>query len=54
MKEGYNVFDMKDKFFNDICSTYTAKNGQVMTLSRRKNKVYDSLKDFLLCQSGLI
>jgi surface protein len=50
--EGYVIFDLKDKFYNDICATYTAKNGQDITLSGRKNRIYDSVKDLNLCQNG--
>ena len=49
---GYNAFDINDEFYNDICSTYTAQNGADMTLSARKNNIYDSVKEIYLCQEG--
>ena len=49
---GYNIFDITDDFYNDICSTYTAQNGADMTLSSRKTNIYDSIKDIYLCQEG--
>ena len=49
---GYNVFDITDDFYNDVCSTYKAKNGADMTLSARKNKIYDNIKEISLCQKG--
>ena len=49
---GYNAFDINDEFYNDICSTYTAQNGADMTLSARKNNIYDSMKEIYLCQDG--
>ena len=49
---GYNAFDINDDFYNDICSTYTAQNGADMTLSARKNNIYDSVKEIYLCQDG--
>ena len=49
---GYNIFDITDDFYNDICSTYTAPNGADMTLSSRKTRIYDSVKDLYLCQEG--
>ena len=51
-ESGYNLFDIKDSFYNDICSTYTAENGADMVLSSRKNLIYDKNKDVYLCQSG--
>ena len=50
--EGYDIFDLKDRFYNDICATYTANNGQDITLSGRKNRIYDSVKNVSLCQNG--
>ena len=49
---GYNAFDLKDDFYNDICSTYTAENGADMVLSFRKSLIYDQNKEVFLCQSG--
>ena len=49
---GYNIFDLKDDFYNDVCSTYTAQNGADLALSSRKTYIYDSVKDIYLCQSG--
>ena len=40
---GYNIFDLKDDFYNDICSTYTAQNGADLALSSRKTYIYDSV-----------
>ena len=49
---GYDIFDLKDDFYNDICATYTAQNGADLALSSRKAYVYDSVEDIYLCQSG--
>ena len=49
---GYNVFDITDDFYNDVCSTYKAQNGADMTLSARKAKIYDNIKEISLCQKG--
>ena len=51
-ESGYNAFDIKDSFYNDICSTYTAENGADMVLSARKTLIYDKNKDIYFCQSG--
>ena len=51
-ESGYNVFDIRDSFYNDICSRYTAENGADMVLSSRKELIYDQNKDMYLCQDG--
>ena len=51
-KEGYNLFDCNDNFYNDICSTYTSENGTDMTLEDRKNEMFYANSDITLCQSG--
>ena len=48
----YNIFDLEDDFYNDVCSPYTAQNGADMVLSSRKDLVYDKLKDNYYCQDG--
>ena len=50
--EGYNIFDIKDDFYNDICSPYTAQNGADIVLSSRKTLIYDSMKNIYFCQKG--
>ena len=49
---GYNAFDIRDNFYNDVCSPYTAPNGADMILSLRKSQIYDKNKDIYFCQSG--
>ena len=46
---GYNLFDLNDSFYNDICSTYTTENGTDLTLADRKNLIYDN-NNISLCQ----
>ena len=48
----YNIFDLEDDFYNDVCTPYTAGNGADMVLSSRKDLVYDKLKDNYYCQEG--
>ena len=50
--EGYNIFDIKDDFYNDVCSPYTAQNGADIVLSSRKTLIYDSMKNIYFCQTG--
>jgi hypothetical protein len=40
---GYDVFDPKNKFFNDICSTYSSKNGTEVTLKDRQIDYYQEV-----------
>jgi len=49
---GYNLFDLNDSFYNDICSTYTTENGTDLTLADRKNLIYDSNGNVSMCQDG--
>ena len=49
---GYNLFDLNDKFYNDICSVYTTENGTDLTLADRKNLIYDLNGDITMCQQG--
>ena len=51
-ESGYNAFDIRDSFYNDICTTYTAENGADIVLSARKTLIYDKNKDIYFCQSG--
>ena len=53
-ESGYNVFDITDDFYNDVCSVYTAENGADMVLSSRKTRIYDSVKEINLCQEGCV
>jgi hypothetical protein len=51
-KSGYNLFDLNDSFYNDICSTYTTEDGTDLTLADRKNIIYDNNANVSLCQDG--
>ena len=51
-KSGYNLFDLEDDFYNDICSTYTSENGTDLTLADRKRIIYDNSGDITMCQEG--
>ena len=49
-KYGYQLFNINDSFYNDICSLYTAENGADMVLKDRKTIIYDKSKNVSLCQ----
>ena len=51
-ESGYNIFDSGDKFYTDICSTYTTSGGTDMTLEDRKKDIYSTSGNVTLCQSG--
>ena len=51
-QSGYNLFNLNDSFYNDICSTYTTKDGTDLTLADRKNLIYDNNADISMCQDG--
>ena len=49
---GYNLFNLNDSFYNDICSTYTTQNGTDISMADRKNQIFDNYKNISLCQTG--
>ena len=49
---GYNLFNLNDSFYNDICSTYTTQDGTDLTLLDRKNIIYDKNGNISMCQEG--
>ena len=51
-KSGYNLFNLNDSFYNDICSTYTTENGTDLTLADRKNIIYNNNGNVSMCQEG--
>ncbi len=51
-ESGYNLFNLNDSFYNDICSTFTTENGTDLTLADRKNIIYDSNANISMCQES--
>ena len=49
-KDGYDVLNPEDTFYNDICSTYSTDNGTDVLLSDRKNDFYNT--NITLCEEG--
>ena len=39
---GYDLFNINDLFYQDICTQYTSINGTDVLLSDRKNDFYDN------------
>ena len=51
-ESGYNLFNSKDSFYNDICTTYTSINGTDMILSDRQNEIFSLIGNISICQVG--
>ena len=47
---GINIFNPKDKFFNDICFTYTSENGTDLTLQDRRKLIYQNVSCEYNCE----
>ena len=52
LKSGYNLFDSKDSFYNDICAAFTTQNGTDILLYDRRMDIYQSTVNISLCQEG--
>ena len=51
-QSGYDLFNLNDSFYNDICTTYTTENGTDLTLSDRKKLIFDQNGNISMCQEG--
>ena len=49
-KNGYDLFNIKDPFYNDFCTRYKTKNGTDVLLADRKNDIYNN--NYTTCQSN--
>ena len=49
---GYNLFDINDKFYNDICTKYTTENSTDILLTDRRNDIYYKYGNKAICQDG--
>jgi hypothetical protein len=49
-KYGYDLFNINDRFYTDICTPYKSKNGTDVSLSDRKNDYYNN--NYTTCQSN--
>ena len=47
---GYDLFNINDPFYNDICAPYKSENGTDVLLADRKNDIYNN--DQTTCQSN--
>ena len=49
-RQGYNLFNPDDDFYNNICTPYTSPNGTDLTISGRKKYYYDVFG--IVCQDN--
>ena len=49
-ESGYDLFNIEDLFYNDICSPYESENGTDVLLSDRKNDFYNN--NYTTCQAN--
>ena len=49
---GYNLFDINDPFYNDVCTTYTSENKTDVNIKDRQNEIFSNYGNITLCQSG--
>ena len=52
LEYGYNLFDSKDLFYNDICAAFTTQSGTDILLYDRRMDIYQSTVNISLCQDG--
>ena len=52
VEQGYDPFDLNDKFYREICTPYTSENGTDVLLDDREEFVYTSLVNKSLCPTG--
>ena len=53
-KLGYDIFNINDPFYNDICIPYKTQNGTDIILSDRKNDIYYKNNNLTTCQDNCI
>ena len=51
-QSGYNIFDSNSSFYNDICASFTTKNGTDILLYDRRMDIYRTTLNISLCQEG--
>ena len=50
--QGYNMFNPNDKFYTDICTTYTTINNTDIILIDRKIDIYNKYANITICQEN--
>ena len=54
LDQGYNPFDLGDKFYREICTPYNSENGTDVLLDDREEFFYYPLAEQLVCQNNCV
>ena len=52
LDQGYNPFDLNDRFYREICTPYNSENGTDVLLDAREEYVYSTIAEEATCPSG--
>jgi len=52
IEQGYNPFDLNDKFYREICTPYNSENGTDVLLDDREEYIYSTIVNETSCPSG--
>ena len=52
LNQGYDPFDLNDKFYREICTPYSSENGTDVLLDEREEFVYSSVVNDTKCPEG--
>ena len=53
-EQGYNPFDLGDKFYREICTPYNSENGTDVLLDDREEFFYYPLAEQMVCQNNCV
>ena len=52
LEQGYNPFDLNDKFYREICTPYNSENGTDVLLDEREEFFYYPIAEQMICQNN--
>ena len=52
IEQGYNPFDLNDKFYREICTPYNSENGTDVLLDEREEFFYYPFAEQMVCQNN--
>ena len=52
IEQGYNPFDLNDKFYREICTPYNSENGTDVLLDEREEFFYYPIAEQMVCQNN--
>ena len=52
LDQGYNPFDLNDKFYREICTPYNSENGTDVLLDDREEYIYSTIANETSCPEG--